>query len=179
MNRDQFLRQLRKRLKALPEEDVQKQLQYYSEMIDDRMEDGMTEEAAVAAMELPEQPKNERKRLPVWAVILLILGSPVWLSLFIALVAVILALYIVLWAVVIVLHTVPITLGACAVGCTAMAVVSIFKDCGFPLLMWLGSGMVCAGLCMLTGHLCVQLTKHSARFTKWSILALLARKERS
>ena len=76
-------------LTSLPEEDIQKQCQYYCEMIDDRIEDGMTEEDAIAGIDLPEPPPvaqqpKPRKSLPVWAIILLVAGAPVWLSLVIA-----------------------------------------------------------------------------------------------
>lgn len=48
MNRDIFLHQLRIRLAQLPEDEVQKRLDYYAEIIDDMIEDGISEEEAVA-----------------------------------------------------------------------------------------------------------------------------------
>ena len=50
MKRNEFLSKLKERLWALPEADKQCSLDYYSEMIDDRMEDGLSEEEAVAAI---------------------------------------------------------------------------------------------------------------------------------
>ena len=50
MKRVEFLKELKAQLWALPEADRQNSLDYYSEMIDDRMEDGLTEEEAVAAI---------------------------------------------------------------------------------------------------------------------------------
>ncbi|MBE6996811.1 MAG: DUF1700 domain-containing protein [Ruminococcaceae bacterium] len=47
MNKEQFLAALRARLTALPKDDLEKTLQYYREMIEDRVEDGMTEFEAV------------------------------------------------------------------------------------------------------------------------------------
>ena len=43
MTKQEFLRELWNRLTELPQEDVEKSLDYYSEMIDDRVEDGLTE----------------------------------------------------------------------------------------------------------------------------------------
>lgn len=49
MNKETFLHQLRIRLSQLPKEETDKQLDYYSEIIDDMVEDGMCEEDAVSS----------------------------------------------------------------------------------------------------------------------------------
>ena len=51
MTRELFLKDLNNALAGLGGEEVESILAYYSEMIDDRMEAGMTEEDAVNAME--------------------------------------------------------------------------------------------------------------------------------
>ena len=51
MTREQFLNELKAALSEMKEEEAQGVVSYYAEMIDDRMEAGMTEEAAVKAME--------------------------------------------------------------------------------------------------------------------------------
>lgn len=51
MNREQFLNALREALQGMDPEEIEGVISYYSEMIDDRMEAGMSEEAAVKAME--------------------------------------------------------------------------------------------------------------------------------
>lgn len=53
MKRD-FLDTIRKGLSSLSQEDINKSIRYYSEMIDDRIEDGIPEEDAVAAMGEPQ-----------------------------------------------------------------------------------------------------------------------------
>lgn len=52
MSKKQFLKRLNKKLKVLPSAERKKALDYYAELIDDRVEAGFTEEAAV--MELGE-----------------------------------------------------------------------------------------------------------------------------
>lgn len=47
MNKQEFLVKLRKGLSGLPKEDIEERLTFYSEMIDDRMEEGLSEEEAV------------------------------------------------------------------------------------------------------------------------------------
>ena len=50
MKKAEFLALLRERLADFSNEDAEKSAAFYSEMIDDRMEEGMTEEEAVAAL---------------------------------------------------------------------------------------------------------------------------------
>jgi DUF4097 and DUF4098 domain-containing protein YvlB len=47
MNREQFLKELRRLLRALPEDELEQILTYYREMIEDKVESGQTEEEAV------------------------------------------------------------------------------------------------------------------------------------
>ena len=55
MNKTELLNSLRESLCGLPEEELTKSLDFYSEMIDDRIEDGMSEDEAVAAMGEPQE----------------------------------------------------------------------------------------------------------------------------
>ena len=50
MDKATFLNELRKRLSFLPKEELDKTILYYSEMISDRMDAGMSEEDAVKAV---------------------------------------------------------------------------------------------------------------------------------
>ena len=111
MLKQEFLAQLRDALCGLPQCDIDERLTFYSEIIDDRMEDGLPEEEAVAAVgsvdeiftqvvaEIPfskivKERIKPKRRLTAWEIVLLALGSPIWLSLGIAAFAVILSLYI-------------------------------------------------------------------------------------
>ena len=51
MNKFDFLTHLRTKLWSIPKEDAERSVEFYSEMIDDRMEEGLSEEEAVARME--------------------------------------------------------------------------------------------------------------------------------
>lgn len=97
MNKEQFLAAVRERLTGLPGTDVNRFLDYCREMIDDRMEDGLSEEEAVAMMGSPEyvasqllidappapaeSPKVQTRRLKTWQAVLIILTCPVWITL--------------------------------------------------------------------------------------------------
>ncbi len=53
MNKYAFMAAVREKLGDMPHEDIERSLEYYSEMIDDRIEEGFSEEEAVAAMGTP------------------------------------------------------------------------------------------------------------------------------
>ena len=50
MTKQEFLLNLRKGLLGLPPQDIEERLAFYNEMIEDRIEDGLSEEEAVAEM---------------------------------------------------------------------------------------------------------------------------------
>ncbi len=50
MTKNEFTTQLNKLLGGLPQEDIERSITFYSEMIDDSVEDGMNEEEAVEAL---------------------------------------------------------------------------------------------------------------------------------
>ena len=50
MTKHDFLELLEEKLSGLPEKELAERLPFYGEMIDDRMEEGLSEEEAVAAI---------------------------------------------------------------------------------------------------------------------------------
>ena len=132
MNKQQFLAELRKHLFGLPQDDIKQPLDYYAEIIDDRIEDGISEEDAVSDIGDPKEiakqilidiplPKlikqkiKPKRRLKVWEIVLLALGAPVWLPIIIAVVAIILSVYVVFWSVVASLYAVNLSVAFCGV----------------------------------------------------------------
>lgn len=171
MNKREFLEQIRSGLCDLPEEDAAKYLDFYGEMIDDRMEDGLTEDEAVEALgsvdsitaqireehQLPENepvPADKRRKLRAWQIVLLILGSPVWLPLVLAAGIILLAVFIVLWSVVITLYSVEASFAGVAVGGIAGSAVFLFSGEALQAAFLLGSGLICAGLAVLFFFVC-------------------------
>ena len=125
MNRKEYLDRLEDLLACLPREQRAESLAFYGEMIDDRIEEGMTEEEAVAALdapgtaaeaildELPAVPravaKTRRKsRVLLWAAV--IVGSPIWLSLLAAFVAVAVSVYACIWVLAVCIWIVAVAL---------------------------------------------------------------------
>ena len=145
MDKNTFLTQLQKRLKGLPEEDLQRTLEYYREMIEDRMEEGLSEEEAVANIGSVEQiaepllPKTPKRKLTAWEITLLILGFPLWFPLLVSAAAVVIALVVSIYAV-------DISLAACCVGGILCAVVYLVQLHFAGAAFLFGAGLLCGGL---------------------------------
>lgn len=184
MNKQEFLKKLQQQLQGLPAADQQRSLDYYREMIDDRMEDGLSEEEAVAAVgtaeevarsilaETPTIPLQTPKRhLRWWEILLLVLGSPIWASLLIAVLAVIFSVWISLWSVVISLYATAVALAASAVGCIFGSFFMIGDGAGI-LMAAFGAAFVCAGLSILLFILSNLASKGMVKLTKLTLKGL-------
>ena len=197
MDKHDFLTALYSRLHTLPEEDARRSVDYYCEMIDDRIEDGLSEDEAVAAVgdvdeiaatilantALPQPvviKEKPKRKMRWWEIVLLILGSPLWLALLIAAAAVIFSIWICLWCGVICLYAVTVSLAASAAGCSAGGFLIIG---GTPeVLIALGMALACGGLSVLFFLLSKQATKGMIQLTKWlgkMIKKIFTRKEQT
>ncbi len=172
MNKQEFLTRLRKGLFGLPSKEKKEHLSFYGEMIDDRMEDGLSEEAAVAEIgnleDIIAQIKaaTPKKKKNAGVIVLLILGFPVWGSLLIAAAAVVLAFYLSLWAVLISLWTVfAALLGSALGGIVGGIILSCYGNVPAGLAL-IGAGLVCAGLGIFLFYGCNAATVGTLRLTK-------------
>ena len=195
MNKEEFLNELRLRLSGLPQEETRDRISFYSEMIDDRMEDGVPEAEAVAEIGTPEEigqqilsdiplsrlvrekvasgrePSSGRSR-KTWKTILLIAGSVVWIPLLVAFLSVLLSLYIALWAVVISLWAVFLALAAAAVGCVPGTVWLLVTGHSLSALGTIGTAVLCAGLAILMFFACLAATRGVLKLTKKLLLKI-------
>lgn len=189
MNKTEFLDALRVRLCGLPDGEVDDRLIFYGEMIDDRIEEGILEEDAVSAIgsvdevaaqilsEIPlgklvKERIKPKRRMQAWEIVLLILGSPIWLSLALAAFAVILSLYAVLWSVVVSLWAVFGALaGSAFCGITVGIVCAAFEN-AVTGLAFLGAGFVLAGIAILFFLGCRAATKGVVWLTPKIILGI-------
>ena len=182
MTKKEFLTELCEKLSFLPAEEVEERLVFYLEMIDDRMEEGLSEEDAIAAIgsidEIAEQITADipltklvkvriqsKRQLTAWETILLALGSPLWLSLLVSAVAVILALYVSLWAVIVSLWAVFVSLAVCAIACIVACIIFSIEGSVLSSAAVAGVGLVCAGLSVFMFHGCRVTTVGSLAFT--------------
>ncbi len=189
MDKKEFLWRLMDGLSGLPMEDIDRSLDYYSEMIDDRMEDGLSEEEAVAALgpvgeicsqilaetplsRLVKEAVRPKRKLRVWEIILLVLGSPMWVPLMAAALIVVVSVYLSIWAVLLSLYAADLA-GAVA---GLAGVVTMFRMLSIGQIaegiLFLGGGLVCIGLAILLFFGFNQLTKGLVWVTKRGLLAL-------
>ena len=185
MKKLEFINELGAQLQALPPEEIRPLLDYYMEIVADRMEDGMTEEEAVTSLGpipelaekiLAEQPQPEQTSVPAptlesvspkkhrWsgsAIALAIVLSPLWL----AALCVLIGVEITVW----------VTLGALVVSAGSMILVGISGSIlslipmfnpvsGFARIFVCGCCLLCAGIGALLLPLSIWLIRLLARF---------------
>lgn len=186
MTKAQFLDELCKNLAGFPPKEAEERLRFYTEMIDDRMEEGFSEEDAVAAagsadditaqiaadLSASPAPIPEEKTAPAkrrrkaWQIVLLALGSPLWLSLLIAAAAVAFCLYVSAWAVVVSFWAAFGSVVACIPAAFISGIVFIAQGNLYSGLFMIAAGFVCAGLAILLFFGCKALSKGTCLLTK-------------
>ena len=189
MNKKAFLWALMDGLSGLPMEDIERSLDYYSEMIDDRMEDGLSEEEAVAAMgpvkeicaqilaetplsRLVKEAVRPKRKLRVWEIVLLVLGSPVWVPLVAAAVIVVVSVYLSVWAVLLSLYAADLSVAVTGLAGGVALVQMLMAGRTAEGILFLGAGLVCIGLAILLFFGFNQVTKGLVWVTKRGLLAL-------
>ena len=188
MTKLQFLMKLHELLSDLPQRDVEERLNFYCEMIEDRMEEGRAEEESVADVgsieeiaaqirnELcaltPEQPPYKKKSTHIWTTLLLVLGAVLWLPLLISAVAVGISVYAVAWVCVTTLWIVFGVMAGCAVGCAVAG--GVLAICGqlYAGIALLGIGLTFGGLGIFTFFGSKGAGRGLVRLTKWIALKI-------
>ena len=136
-------------------------------MIEDHIDDGATEEEAVSSIgsvdevvktimaEIPlsklvkNKAKTRQKSMPVWAIVLLVLGFPVWFPILLSLIIVVFSFYITLWSIIIAFYAVDLALAFSAIACVIAAVGGFVTGRLALGLFAIGSCLVFAGLSIL------------------------------
>lgn len=197
MNKREFLADLAEKIDCLPQEDINHWIDYYSEMIDDRIEDGMSEEQAVYAMgnvydiatqimidtpirTLVKTKAESARRLQSWEIVLLAVGAVVWVPLLIAAIAVVFSMYVTMWALLISAYAVAVSF--CVCGIASMAACFFVIGGTSEVIAAVGIGLILTGIgvIMILG---LRYAAHGIVFiskTIWrGIKKLFIRKERA
>ena len=186
MSREEYLNELKEKLTENNIPGVDSMIEFYDEAIADRIEDGMSEEDAVAAMEdtdsivrgaklekplatlVADKVKEKHKEASssghgTLFTVLAIVGFPIWLPLLIAFGAIIFSLYVSLWAIVISIYAVELSFAVGAVASLLGCVTFVMGNIPFATaLALLGSAAILGGLAIL-------LWKPIVAITKWMI----------
>ena len=173
MTKHEFLEELKELLleRGLSAGEAEKSIEFYAEMIDDRIEDGMSEKEATAALgsinEIADKilydtplailvkskmkQKKETQKNSTLLIILAVLGSPIWLSLFIALLAVFISFYVVVGSLILSVFTVVFAVGLSGIlGILLLpAAVLIISENHIAVMGLVGAGLILVGLSVL------------------------------
>ena len=183
MTKQEFIAALRQRLHGLPQRDIEERLSFYGEMIDDHIEDGQEEAEAVAAIGSGEEIASQiiadtpfariakerirpKRRLRGGEIALLVLGSPLWLSLVIAAFAVVLSVWVTLWAAVASVWAVFASVAAYGPAGILMGAIIALGGKGASGVALIGAGLVCGGLAILLFFGCRAATSGCVLLTK-------------
>lgn len=189
MTKTAFLDELKKGLSGLLEEDIIRSIEFYSEMIDDRIEDGKNEEEAVADMGslkdvisriLSETPMSRlikekvrpKRKIQAWEIVLLALGSPIWISIIVALFSVVAAVYVSIWSVEVALWSIFAALAGGALGGIGAGVIFICTGNLLPGIAMIGASFACSGFSIFMFFGCVESTKRMTILTKNIVLLI-------
>lgn len=184
MTKQEFISNLQARLSSLPKKEVDDRIDFYGEMIDDLMEDGLSEEEAVLKIgpldtvasqiiadiplsKIAKEKIKTRKKLKTWEVILLAAGSPLWVTLLAVAFSVLITLYAVFWSVIAFLWSVFGALAGTTLGGIAAGVIILAINHNIPLgIAFFGASAVCAGVAIFAFFGCLAATKGGALLTK-------------
>ena len=197
MKKAEFLDILRKELAGLPKDDLQSRISFYEEAIADRMDEGKSEEEAVADLgsideivkqiaedtslvKLVKEKTRPRRRLRVFEIILLILGFPLWFPLLMVGLVLLLVGYLLIWVLVLVTYTAEVSLSLAGIG----SIICFFGYLtnGEMNLTSLGSGLSAIGAAILFVFACIWATKGTLKLSKAIVLSItrsFMKKERS
>ena len=183
MTKLSFLFALRNQLSHLPQDEVEERLRFYSEMIEDRIEEGLSEEEAVEAVgtveeiaaqikaEIPpvktlQKTKAPKRRMKAWEILLLIAGAPIWGSLLITVLAVVFSVYVSWWSVIISLWA---TFGAvivCAIAGILGGILLLLSGKRLVAVALFGISLTCLGISILLFWLCKGISKGTVWLTR-------------
>lgn len=183
MRKQEFLNALREKLSGLPQADIEERITFYGEMIDDRIEEGLSEEEAVAAIgpvdkvvsqivaetpltKIVKEKIKPKRRMRAWEIVLLVLGFPLWFPLLVAAAAVLLSLYVVLWSLLISLWAIEVALWASALACLVGAIGLFITKQPIPAFGAIGAALILISLSIFLFFGCKAASKGVVKLTK-------------
>ncbi len=187
MYKNEFLTELRNRLQGLPQDDLDNRINFYEEMINDRMDEGKSEEEAVAEigsveevvtqiasetplLKLVKEKAKPKRALKVWEIILIILGFPLWFPLLITAFVLCLVAYILIWTLVIVVYSVELSFIVSSLA--GLVVFFAYLFAGQFNLIPLAVAVMSAGGGVLLYFGCTEVTKLTIKLSKNIVLKI-------
>ena len=187
MTKEQFLSELRSKLQGLPPADIDERVSFYEEMINDRLDEGKTEEEAIneigsvddivreiakdtPLVKLVKEKMKPKRRVKAWEIVLLVVGFPLWFPLLITALVLIMVFWILGWVMVIVTYALELAFAASSVaGVVAFAAYLMNGEMNYTAI---GASIMCAGAAILMVFACIGATKGSIALTKTIITGI-------
>lgn len=197
MSKKEFIDELRIKLSKLNNIDIEERLRFYEEMINDRMEDGFSEDEAISGIGTIDEiyiqisqsaPKshltldkarqkfksrNNKKVIIlsstaiIWVPVLIALGASA-IGVAVSLVATVLSLYATLWALVVSAWSIFAAFAISAPAGALIGILNVFSGDALLGIAVIGGGIMAAGLAIFAFYGALYATKGSTILTKKS-----------
>lgn len=181
MNKKEFIEELRARLSGLPKDDLENRLSFYEESINDRMDEGKSEEEAIKDLGTVEEIVNQvaeetslvklvkekvtpKRKIKGWEIALIICGFPLWFPLVLTGLILLFVGYLLTWVFTIVAYVIEGSFAVVSVAGLIAFFAYLFG--GEFNLLPLGASIACLGAAILFAFVCYCITKGNIKLSK-------------
>ena len=194
MTKDEYLSELRVGLAAFSKDEVDRAVSFYEEMVDDRVEAGVSEEEAVGSLEPPAEaaariisempavpraaarlrsPKTPRSWFVAF-VVAAVIGSPVWIPLTLGVIIAVIGCFIGLFGLLVAVWAIAASMLLGAPIGLLYLVAGVKAGSVAGALMGLGCGVAVTGVGVLGIHLAVVASKLLVKAIVWCARAVVS-----
>lgn len=187
MNKQEFIDTLYKKLSKFPKKAFEDQINFYIEIIDDKVEDGLSEQEAIdqigpidtiveeiinnaSLFKMVKEKVKPQRKLKTWEIVLITLGFPIWFPLLVAFLAVLFTLYIVIWVLILCLWVIFISFALCSVACILIGLYYTIVHHNSIYLSFIAAGIALIGLSIIMFYLSKCATVGLIKLTKKTLL---------
>ena len=163
MSKKEFFALFRQELSGLPKEDLEERIAFYDEIINDKMDEGKTEEEAIAELDsvqtivdqiadetslvkLVKEKYKLKRSLRGWEITLLILGFPLWFPLLITGIVLLFVFYVLTWLISIIAVSIEVGLAGYGVAAIIGFAASVVDSSAEIMLLGMGIGSIGAAI---------------------------------
>ena len=189
MTKQEFLSDLEDKLSNLPKKDVAERIKFYEEMIDDRLDEGLSEEEAINDIgsvdeiydqfvkELPllniiKDKIKPKQRLSGGTIAIIASTSILWFPLLIVAFSVVLSLVAVLWSLVLSAWAIVLSFAVCSPVGILCGLLSLMTGNMVHGLLFIGTSLICAGVAIFAYFGSLYATKGSIVLMKKMIVEI-------
>ncbi len=187
MTREIFFNELRGKLKGLPKDDIETRIAFYDEMINDLMDEGLSENDAIdkigpvdrivdeiasdtSLTKLVKERIRPKRKMSAMEIVLLIVGFPLWFPLLLTAFILTLVGYLLIWVLVLVMYVIEISLAALVLSGIVVFAMTLFEET--INYVAIGSAIFACGAILLTFPLTKLVTKLTIKLSRNIVLGI-------